>query len=98
MRINTILNLVYFNVLGQVEDLKKDTESIKEGVKGIEERMEMFIQGNEYNAGKGKENIVNRKLINHLPPGIGELYIAGFCFTLIVLLNPDCQKKFKEST
>ena len=37
MRINTILNLVYFNVLGQVEDLKKDTESIKEGVNDIKE-------------------------------------------------------------
>lgn len=35
IRINTILNFVYFNVLGQVEDLKKDTESIKEDVNDI---------------------------------------------------------------
>ena len=154
IRINTILNFVYFNVLGKVEDLKKDTESIRDGVndikgdlkegvedlkkdtesikdgvndikvdlkegieiikgevkdlqkhmkqneenmKSIKERMEMFIPVNEYNAGKGKQNIVKRKLSKHSVPAIDELYIAGFCFILIVLMNPDWQKKFKES-
>ena len=27
---------------------------------------------------------------------LGELYLVGSCFTLNVLINPGCQKKFKE--
>lgn len=83
-----------------VKDIKKDTESIKEGlkdVKRIKERMEMIVQGSEYNASKGKENIMRRKLSNPLAPATVEFYIVGFSFTLNVLLNPDFQNKFRES-
>ena len=31
-------------------------------------------------------------------PILGEMHLVRSCFTLNVLINPGCQKKFKEST